>query len=67
MNEKIKDHRRAMDYFDAMMEQMRRQVETDVADDFRESRRLEPEGVDEADLQLAIFKAIRGWLPKPKI
>lgn len=65
MNERIKDHRRAMAYFDDVMDGLRREAEDAVAADFKEARRLQPEGVDEADLQLAIFKAVRAWLPRP--
>ena len=65
MNERIKDPHRAREYFDGIMDQVRRDIEDVVAADFKKARRLEPEGVDEADIQLAIIKALRNWLPRP--
>ena len=63
-NELIKDHHRAQAYFDEMVDQIKRDIEGEVADGFRELRRLAPYGVDEGDFQGLIHREIRRWLPR---
>lgn len=60
-NEMILDEGRAREYFDEMLDSMRRKVEDRVGEQFKELRRVSPHGVDEADLQVEIIKAVRLW------
>lgn len=62
MNEKIKDHARARDYFESMIYQIGRDIEPEVAEKFREARRLKPEGVDEGEFQESVLDALRSWI-----
>jgi hypothetical protein len=70
MMEPITDHREAMDVLDAYVAKLHDEIEADVAEQFREARRLRPHGVTGAEVEGMIARTIvktvvANWLGRP--
>ncbi len=59
----LKDPLEAAEFFRALLTRAESEIEDLVAHDFKEARRLSPDGVDSDDMVIAVVKALREWKP----
>jgi hypothetical protein len=53
----------AQGFVRALLDRARIEVEDMVAEDFKEARRLAPDGVSSDDMVIAVVKRLREWKP----